>query len=319
MDGDIGGTEMAEGDEVAKAYFLDRFGIETQPAVPIAPDPESLFILEDLGCDPKADVVPVEPGTVDACGDYLCETPISADGKCPGGMEMAAGCCYPTPEYNESGDVMVEPFNLVEEAGGVYEIPIEGATWGADSEFLFFKDNGATELGPPAFEPLNEDAYNSYATMSDSCDKDQAVISVFESRIKMPKSAELAGKQVSLIVHDSPFAKEGFKVSVNDHVVYYGDYHERQEGAVIPLTTAAAPVAADGTYNVRFVLLSRDCQGEPIELSYALTDADKFDDAGGSDGGGCSITVTGKTPATTGLVLLIGLFGIAFRRRRSRK
>jgi len=314
------------GQELAAMYFLDRMGEFEDPAMPLTVDPEAEMSLEDLGCRADSEPAPLaSAGALDICGNSLCEVPMSADGHCPAGTEATGGCCFSVPSYDEEGGgAEIQTWSFVPEASGATHLAAPGAVRGEESQFLWFPNHAVGASAARDWMDLSGVAAQDPVSLTgrdetiDACSSEGS-FSVFETRVKIPRTVELSRKVAVLRVLGMD---EGLKVQVNGHVVGYANEEDlaEQGSLTIPLTTNAAPPVADGTYVVRLTHLN-DCSRErPLVVAVLLDD--KADGVGvetvEQEAGACRVSPHSRhsSSALWGLLGLLALGGVSLFRRR---
>jgi hypothetical protein len=323
------------GVELARLYFLDWFGSDAALAnatVSSTLDPESLLSLDELGCTSTAPVLP-PPATKDACGNTLCQIPPGFDGTCAQGMVRSAGCCYARPaDLAAGGEAEMTAWAPVTAASGIFPFEAAPAVSGDETAFLWFTDSGARAATDGTWRPLGTAAEQLGGLVHNvtACGTEGSV-SVFESRLKLPRTAALADKVAVLEIRGMD---EGVRVTVNGQLA--GHRHRRQglaaSGAFtplsIPLVRTATPPLDDGSYAVRVAHLNDCGDARPLEVRVLLDDANNHARADGgdptegelpADGSGCAVGADPRRRTPAGGALLAGLLLALAARRRVRR
>jgi len=339
-----GVLEGDAGDELAALYFRDIATIsDDHVELLLGVDDGAKVELEDFGCDPGGDVVPLVDGAArarDACGQVLCDTPVQADGHCGAGMIATGGCCFarPAAEGGEgSGEIGVTPWKLVERQR--VELRTRGAVPGESPEFLWL----VREPSAPSLEDAGElaaleraggeepAALGGDGDAVDGC-QTQGSFAVYAARVRIPAADAFATKVLAL---DVRAMDEGLKVQVDGRVVAYltrrdGQDDPREVGGAfqsihVELVSSAAPALADGTHLIELTHLN-DCGDErPLAVSLSIDDkADAWGHGGGADtsgAGGCAVSAHAPIGTRTGLSVAgaIALIGTLLRRRGRRR
>jgi hypothetical protein len=333
-------TSNQDGADFAACYFSEAYTDEGCTINTVI-DPKSVVDLDALGCSAGATVTPAPADARDLCGSVVCEVPPGPDGRCKANHRLGAGCCHPIPQPVDSAEkaaILLDPEGWPStHSGGAFDLVSPGAIPGDEAELLWFKDDGA----PPDQYPRSwVELGRAERTISGDSRVElcgaTAHVSVYETLVKLPRSAAYADKVVMLTVNEMD---EALRVLVDGHLV---GHVTRDEGADmyeffdpdlpitkpirIPLLTSAAPPHADGHHTVRLLHLN-DCGPErPLRVAVSLEDKSACekcdgvgDDSEGTLGSACAVSVPGRASALgSALLLAVGLATTLVLRARRR-
>ena len=319
-----GDDSLASGSDLAELYFQEKLRLPKDAAAfSHTLDPKGAVQLSDFGCTAAAPQTPdPNAGQLDACGNALCAIAPAPGNVCPRGLTATAGCCYPSVTLTDDADVaQIQSWNTVS-GGGTVDLPTEGATAGESSEFLWFNEAGmvAPQSDYQPFATTSSISLSGSGETITECGK-MGSFSVFETRVKIPRTNTYGGNVLALTVNQMD---EGLKIQVNGQLVRYlaqadGGGNRNFSPVRVPLLTNEVTPLDDGSYVIRLTHLN-DCGEErPLQVALSL-DSAKADGIGPQTGAapstGCSL---GGTPSTTSAELalaLLSLFALASRRRR---
>lgn len=317
-------TTNPDGAALARHYFQDAYyhAGAADGFINPAIDGRAELFLEDLGCHDDGVVEPLDsPEQRDVCGHLLCETPPRTDGTCPAPLRLAAGCCHPDPTLVDGdGAIEATPWSAAP-ATDVVALPGAGAVIGDSAEFLWLPERVAP-FAVRDFTPLHATpvTLDSDAGGVSRC-ADDAVFSVYEARVRLPRTRALAGATVYLSIHE---LDEGVEITVDDRLVRYvrrDDAVDPSSGAprvlTVPLVNHAAPPADGDAYRVRLAHLNDCDHARPLRVTLHSDGdggdkADRIPTAEDAAVGGCAMTGA----SSGGPVALAAFLLVAWSRRR---
>jgi hypothetical protein len=201
------------------------------------------------------------------------------------------------------------------------EIKTAGAVPGEEAEFLWVNDNvGAAAPEGGDYQPMDRSSgENLMSSGSQSDCAGHGFINIYQTRVRIPRTADLATKVAVLTVSG---LDEGMKVQVDGHLVGYlnqsdvksdGTARLQLVGNVSPLTSS------DGSYLVQLTSLN-SCGKDSgnLRVSIAMVDrrkadADEFGET--PPPSGCSMSTARSTTLASGLLIALAI-AIAVRRTR---